>query len=390
MRPSEPVRVPASRDVRDGGRWRVILAFLAVVLIGSIQGQAASAESPGEVASSTLEMSPTGGSLYKERRVPVEWRVVVEITAPWPTVPKVRPVKKITAAFPPEMTFAPAPGLPVCPDRILGPGSTSLGVPAVEMIRKCPKALIGNGRARLYLAKNNSPSGTNLNGSELVIFYGGLSASGTARIKVYGFDPQVGAGVYMEGNWENNVLEVDIPQLPFDTSTGFFQLSIPGSDNGFPDRVGRDPGFVRANCPDGLWEGTSEFLLGERDTSGLPFGQDSVIRAPDFRDDCVGLDGSPALRLVNTGGGKSVGRRTSISFLVSNPGTATARDITVRVSGRGVRAAPIPQITSLAPGASRRVSTGVTFSGKGKKRVRISASGRQVESVVVVRSMTVR
>lgn len=381
---SGPNRVPRLAFV---GGMLCLVATLAAIAFGS----SARASGPGEVAFSTLEMTPIGGKLYREARKPVEWRVLVEITAPWPEVPKVRPVKKITAAFPPEMTFVPNPDLPVCPDRILGPGSTSLGVPAGEMIRKCPKALIGNGRAKLYLAKNNSAAGTNLNGSELVIFYGGLSANGTARIKVYGFDPQVGAGVYMEGRWEDNVLEVEIPQLPFDTSTGFFELAIPGADNGFPDRIGRDPGFVRANCPDGLWEGTSEFLLGERDTAGMPYGEDTLVRAPDFRADCTGLEGMPALTLALPRGSRPVGRRASVPVVLSNTGTATARGVRLRVSGKGVRhASTIPSIATLPPGASRKVTAKVSFMRSGPVRVQVSVVGSGLEPVAIVRSVRVR
>jgi hypothetical protein len=259
------------------------------------------------------------------------------------------------------------------------------------MIRKCPLALIGNGRAKLYLAANNSASGPQLENTELVIFYGGRSASGTARLKVYGFDPEVNAGVYMEGTWTDNVLEVSIPKLPFGTSTGFFELAIPGRNNGFPSRVGRDPGFVRANCPNGFWAGTSEFLLGDRLDSGEPSGEEALVRAPDFRSDCVGLDGKAALRLTTPGGSKPVGRRASLSVLVTNPGTATARDIRLRVSGKGVRqSTPLPTVSSLAPGASRRVKARVSFVRTGPIKIEISALGSGLKPVTLVRSLQVR
>jgi hypothetical protein len=372
-----------------------VLRLLTVVGIASVvaivPSMQARASEPGEVAFSTLEMSPIGGKLYREARVPVEWRVQAEISAPFPEVPKVRPIKTITAAFPSEMAFAPAPDLPICPDRILSPSASSLGVPAAEMIRKCPLALIGNGRAKLYLAANNSASGPQLENTELVIFYGGRSASGTARLKVYGFDPEVNAGVYMEGTWTDNVLEVSIPKLPFGTSTGFFELAIPGRNNGFPSRVGRDPGFVRANCPNGFWAGTSEFLLGDRLDSGEPSGEEALVRAPDFRSDCVGLDGKAALRLTTPGGSKPVGRRASLSVLVTNPGTATARDIRLRVSGKGVRqSTPLPTVSSLAPGASRRVKARVSFVRTGPIKIEISALGSGLKPVTLVRSLQVR
>jgi hypothetical protein len=372
-----------------------VLRLLTVVGIASVvailPSMQARASEPGEVAFSTLEMSPIGGKLYREARVPVEWRVQAEISAPFPEVPKVRPIKTITAAFPSEMAFAPAPDLSICPDRILSPSASSLGVPAAEMIRKCPLALIGNGRAKLYLAANNSASGPQLENTELVIFYGGRSASGTARLKVYGFDPEVNAGVYMEGTWTDNVLEVSIPKLPFGTSTGFFELAIPGRNNGFPSRVGRDPGFVRANCPNGFWAGTSEFLLGDRLDSGEPSGEEALVRAPDFRSDCVGLDGKAALRLTTPGGSKPVGRRASLSVLVTNPGTATARDIRLRVSGKGVRqSTPLPTVSSLAPGASRRVKARVSFVRTGPIKIEISALGSGLKPVTLVRSLQVR
>jgi hypothetical protein len=349
------------------------------------------ANTPGEVAESTLEMAPIKGKLYKEKRVPVEWRVEVQITAPYPEVPKIRPVKQITASFPKEMIFAPAKGLPVCPDSLLNPGSSTLGLPVDEMIKRCPGSLIGNGRAKLYLSKINYPDGTNLNGSEIAIFYGGRTRDGTPRLKVYGYDPLVSAGVYMEGTWIDNVLEVGIPQLPFDSSTGFFELAIPGRNTGFPERVGRDPGFVRANCPNGFWEGTSEFLLGERDSEGLPFGEDAVIRAPDFRSECTGLDGRPALRIRVTGGSKTRGRRSILTTVVTNYGTATVRDVEVRLRGRRVRrAAAIPTIARLAPGQSRKVSTRVTFSGKGRTKVRLAAKGQGARPVVLVQPVRVR
>lgn len=379
------------------GRGHRLIGFLLAIGIGlfglSVTSvSTATAAEPGEVAASTLEMTPIGGRLYKEKRVPVDWRVEVSITAPFPDYPKVRPVKKITAGFPQEMAFVPAKGLPVCPDRILNPGATGLGgLPVEPMIERCPGALIGNGRARLYLAKNNSPAGTNLNNSELAIFYGGKTATGTPRLKVYGFDREVSAGVYMEGTWIDNVLEVEIPQLPFDTSTGFFELSIPGRDTGFPKRIGRDSGFVRANCPDGLWEGTSEFLIGERDSSGLPFGDDSLIRAPDFRSDCVGLDGMASLALTTPGLTRSVGRRSSFSVVVSNPGTATARDIRLRVSGKGVRqASSLATIPVLPPGSNRKVTANLSFAKPGPARIQVSALGSGLKRLTVARVVKVR
>ena len=372
-----------------------VLRLLAVVgvasLVAILPSMQARASDPGEVAFSTLEMSPIGGKLYREARVPVEWRVQAEISAPFPEVPKVRPIKTITAAFPQEMAFVPDPDLPVCPDRILGPATSSLGVPAETMIGKCPRSLIGNGRAKLYLAAFNSAEGTQLNGTELVIFFGGFSKDGIPRLKVYGYNAEVNSGVYMEGTWKNNVLEVSIPKLPFGTSTGFFELAIPGSNNGFPDRVGRDPGFVRANCPNGFWAGTSEFLLGDRLDSGEPSGEEALVRAPDFRSDCVGLDGKALLRLTTPGGSKPVGLRASLSVLVTNPGTATARDIRLRVAGKGVRqTAPLPTVSSLAPGASRRVKARVSFVRTGPIRIEISALGSGLKPVTLVRSLQVR
>lgn len=370
---------------------RFLALGITLLAVLSAPWARADAANPGEVAFSTLEMSPIGGKLFREVRRPVDWRVEVRITAPWPQFPKVRPVKRITAAFPGEMEFVPARGLPACPDPLLDASSGTLGIPVEEMIKKCPDSLIGNGRARLYLAKNNGPEGTNLNKSELVIFYGGRNPNGTPRLKVYGFDAEVSAGVYMEGRWENNVLDVGIPQLPFDTSTGFFELSIPGRNTGFPSRVGRDPGFVRASCPDGLWEGTSEFLLGERDSSGLPFGEDVVIRAPDFRSDCEGLPGTPSLKLESTLGSKSVGRLSRVRLVVRNPGTATARNVRIRVTGGAVaRASAIPAIGKLAPGAARTVQSRVSFLRKGRTRVRFLASANGSGPVSLFRTVEVR
>ena len=389
-------RRPGGRNAtgRAGVRFtELVVRSILVLAVGwglFFSAAVARAAEPGEVASSTLEMTPIGGKLYREARVPVEWRVEARITAPFPEVPKIRPIKAITAGFPKEMAFVPGFGLPVCPDRILSPASTNIGIPAEEMIGKCPRALIGNGRAKLYLAANNSANGTQLNGTELVIFYGGRTSTGTPRLKVYGYDREVNAGVYMEGTWKDNVLEVSIPKLPFGTSTGFFELAIPGRNNGFPGRVGRDPGFVRASCPNGFWAGTSEFLLGDRLDNGEPTGEEALIRAPDFRADCVGLEGRPAVRLKAVGGSKSVRRRSSVTVVVLNPGTATARDVKVRFSGRGVKATPIPRISSLAPGASRKVSTKVSFSRKGRIRLRITASGRDLEPEVLTRSVSVR
>jgi hypothetical protein len=148
---------------------------------------------------------------------------------------------------------------------------------------------------------------------------------------------------------------------------------------------------VRANCPNGFWAGTSEFLLGDRLDSGEPSGEEALVRAPDFRSDCVGLDGKAALRLTTPGGSKPVGRRASLSVLVTNPGTATARGIKLRIRGRGVNTtAELPSIEVLAPGATRKVTARVSFSRKGRTGLRVTASAAGIEPVSATRIIEVR
>ncbi|MGK2931244.1 MAG: hypothetical protein ACSLFD_00455, partial [Solirubrobacterales bacterium] len=220
-------------------------AFMTLSLAGP-------ANAADETATAKFGLTPQQGKFSKTERSPANWRTEVEIKAPFPASPKVQPMKKVTETFPLDMTFNPKANTPVCPDSQVGPDA-DLNFEPNTIIARCPKAVIGNGLAELYLAGNNSATGPTLPDPVLIIFNGGENGAGNPKMKIYGYSAGTGVGIYMEGALIKGELEVAIPRLSFDSATGYFDLNIPGDESEFANRRGVDKTYVQAKCSTGKW-----------------------------------------------------------------------------------------------------------------------------------------
>ena len=376
--------------MRFGGfstRAKRLLAGLAVIGTG-FAAAASHGQAAGETASSTLSMTPVSGKLFRDLAVPVNWQVGIEITAPYPASPKVAPMKEIHASLPRDMSFNPDPGMEVCPDSKIGP-ETDLSVPPESAIALCPDSVLGNGTAEHYIGGTNNPGGPTLRDAAVIIFNGGKTPGGLPRIKIYGYSAGAGAGIYMEGVLKNGHLRVSLPVLPFDSATGRFDLSIPGTTNSHADRRGLDPSYVRSTCSTGKWQAQVDFLLGPRDTLGNASGPESTVFAPPLTIACAGLPGKVRLSKLTVKGPAAVrsGSKVTYRVKIANSGTAAARGVEVAASGgaKGTVAAGV-----LAPKATRTAKMKVRFARPGIAKVKFRVKARGVKPRIVTKSVRVR
>jgi len=356
--------------------------FAAVMLAAAGTSSAAD-----ETATATLSMSPRSGTLYKEAPRPVNWRVEVEVSAP-DSSPNVLPTKYIKAHFPKGMEFNPAPGTAICPEAMVGPPPVNLTIPPEQMIARCPDALVGNGKASLFLAQNNEP-GALLNDPVLLAFNGGENKDGEVVLRIYAYSKAGGTGLYEEAIFNDGVMEVAIPQITGDSSTSIFDLNIPGTNTEHPEWNGVDPGYVRTTCATGTWSGFAELTLGSRNTAGEASGPEALVRTPDFTTVCEGEVGKARASVTGARGPGSVKKGTGSTFRVTvkNPGTATARGGKLSVSGRGVSGRS--SIGSMKPGASRVVKVKAKFKRAGKVKASFKAAFKGIPAAVSVKRIKV-
>jgi len=353
---------------------KTVSAIVVAVLACAVGAQTAAAAN--ETATNEFSMTPQSGTFYKEAPRPANWRVEVEVKAPYPQSPTVLPIKKVSADFPDEMSFNPDPDMPVCPDSAVGPPPVNLSVPPDEVIKRCPDSVLGNGTAELYLARANGPSGPNLKDAVLIQFNGGRNSEGLPILKMYGYSDQVKTGIYMVGVLRNGQLDVDVPPLAYDSAVGNFNLNIPGSNSPVANRRGLDKEYVRTTCANGVWNGGSQFTLGTRNTAGEPTSPDSIINAAPLVVPCKGADGRGRFAALGIKGPASVkvGRKASYKVTLKNTGTATARSVKLAASGKGAKG--LAKAGNIAPGKSKTVKVKVKFTKKGASKVKFKASGK--------------
>jgi hypothetical protein len=367
---------------------RVLRMVLRLVLTAlALLAFVPAAEASNETATSALSMTPISGQLFKDLPRPVKWEVEVEIKAP-SQAPSVTPVKEVRASLPKEMSFNPDPDMAVCPDSEIGP-STNLTVPPEMAIAKCPDSVIGNGTAQHYIGGVNDPNGPTLRDGVVVIFNGGLTAQGLPKIKIYGYSQGAATGIYMVGVLDKGQLNVTIPVLPFDSATGQFHLSIPGTEEPHEDRRGQDPAYVRATCGDGKWDGQVDFLLGTRNTDGSAAGEESTVAAPPLSIPCSGQPGKAKLGKLSVKGPASVkqGKKATYRVKVTNSGTATAKGLKLSASGKGAKGAS--SAGSLAPGQGKTVKVKVKFTSKGNSKVKFKIAGKGIKAQTLSKKIKV-
>jgi hypothetical protein len=360
-----------------------------VILAVSFFGASGMATAANETATNDFVMTPQSGQFFKEAPRPANWRVEVEIKAPYPASSTVLPMKKVSADFPNEMSFNPDPKMPVCEDDKIGPPPVNLTIPPEEAIARCPKSVLGNGTAELYLARNNHANGPDLKDPVLILFNGGRNNQGLPILKVYGYSKGVNTGVYMVGVLRNGNLDVDIPVLAFDSAVGNFNLNIPGTNSPFKDRHGLDKKYVRTTCANGRWTGGSRFTLGTRDSAGNPTSPDSIVDAAPLVVPCQGAKGKGKFRLKLKGPSRAKrGRKATYRVTLKNRGTATARKVRLTAGGKGVKGRA--KAGNIKPGKSKTVKIKVKFTKRGTAKVKFKASGKAAQARTTVKKVKVK
>lgn len=359
-----------------------VLALIALIGLGvSLALVPPVARGADETATAGMSLKASSGKLYRQLPKAANLSLGVEVKAPFPASPKILPMKRVTVDFPTDMKFVPKRNFPVCPDNQIGPPPVNLSVPPQTAIARCPKAVLGNGSAQLYLAAINSASGPNLKDPVLVVFNGGRTRAGLARIKVYGFSKGTGAGVYMSGVLQRNgTLTMSIPVLTFDSAVGQFSLNIPATSpvvydgKPVPGSVGRDRSYVEARCSTGTWRMKADFVFGTRDDAGRPTSPDSNVSAPPVTEGCYGRPGHPHLKWVKVKGPWKMrrGQKRTFYVRVSNNGTAVAKRVRVTAYGKWMRR-NTRRAANLWPGRTRWV----------KVPVRMKRSARRHQRTVV-------
>jgi len=360
--------------VRGATAWAAMAALIGMA-VATILVCAPSARAADETATAGFSMASRSGPLYKEAHRPVNLDLNVEVKAPFPASPQILPLKQVTVDFPTDMKFVPKRGFPVCPDNQVGPPPVNMSVPPAEIIARCPRAVLGNGTAQLYLAHVNYADGPNLKDPVLIVFNGGKTNAGLPKIKIYGYSKGTGAGIYMEGALHNDgKLAISVPVLTYDSAVGQFDLQIPATqpvqyDNApVPGSVGLDKTYVQSKCSTGTWNLGAAFVLGTRDTAGNPTSPDSNISAPPVTENCSGLAGKSRFARVTAKGPKKVkrGKKGVFRVKLTNNGTATARAVKVKVAGKWVKTRT-QRVGKLVPGQTRTVKVKAALTRKAKR-----------------------
>ena len=377
-------------------KLRTFASTVGVALLGlTIFSSAASAE--GESITLKTVVKPLGGKLYKEVRVPASTSVSAQVNTP-PSSPKVNPLKRAVMRFPTDLTYNPNNRkTPVCPDSALGTQS-NLAAGVAATVKLCPRSVIGNGTAEIYLAKINTPAAL-ISDPQMVIFNGGRDGNGNARMKIYAYSKSTNSGILMTGSLtRKGIQNVAIPVLSNDSGTANFVLRIPGppmtvedpaSPTGTSIIKGLDPAYARTKCSSGKWVNRGTFTLGERAyPSGTDTGPETTVEATPYTEFCKGLPGRAKLTNAKARGPKFLRRGTRKVFRVTvrNRGTATARNVKVRVSGFGRGQA---RTAKIAPGKWRTIRVRVRITGPkgraGRIVFRVSSKGTGIRTATRVR-----
>ncbi|MBK8295368.1 MAG: hypothetical protein IPK93_11630 [Solirubrobacterales bacterium] len=233
--------------------------------------------------------------------------------------------------------------------------------------------MVGEGTAIINLA---GFVGARVTDSVLTIFNGGEDSDGNPILLTHGYSATVlpgGFGIIMVGSLDNGVLDVKVPTLPVGSAVSEFTFDLPG-------KAGRDPDYSQARCSTGEWLANAVLTLGQFDANSGNYVNKSDIATPTNHQSCVGDAGKAVLLAPKVKGPKRAkeGRRRSYTVTVTNRGTATAKKLKVRASGKG--AAGKASAGKLAPGASKRVKVKVKFTKRGVSKVKFKAGGKKIKS----------
>jgi hypothetical protein len=284
--------------------------------------------------------------------VPVDFTIRADVEAP-PTELSITPMKNTRITFPKGVSFNPSPKMPVCTDAKLN-AQSSLGDPKA-VVESCAGSVVGTGTSTIYLARAKANA---LADPILIIFNAGKSKSGNAKIKIYGFSKGTGVGILMHGELKNQVLDVAIPVLSYDSAVQYYQFDMPGetldreAELGFKAK-GLDPNYVRAVCASSPLKTNAEFVLGERNPStGADAGPERTVKSPTTTQPCKGAAGKAKLKAKAKGpkGKVKRGAKAAFKVTVSNNGTGVAKAVKVSAPGGKANAG------NIAPGKSKTVT----------------------------------
>jgi hypothetical protein len=356
------------------------------LVIGIILLTPSLASAANEQAIVDLAVTPSS-TLYKEAFRPANIEIGTLINTDEPAV---LPMKKAVLNLGPNLTFNPNnTKTPVCPDNKIGPAA-GIGMPIELLIARCPLSIIGNGTALFQLGQNNTPE-AQLQGLMLV-FNGGYK-NGLPRIKVMAYSYDTSAGVYTEGLLNKaGKISFIIPRLSYDSSVTSLNLNIPGKNENIylPSQektvflpAGKDKDYSRARCPGSSFGLSGVFDLGKRNSAEEPEG-DTLVVSDSVTIPCAGLVGRPKVAAPKIAGPSKVKRNkvTRFKVTVKNNGTATAKNVRLTVSGKGVSLRQL--IGNLAPAASKTVTVKLRFKKAGKIKA-VFSSGPKSRKTVIVR-----
>jgi len=335
---------------------------------------AGSANAAGEQLTFDLKMPPAGKTLYKEAPKPVMWSTETKITVP-PGSSTIEPLQALNLEMPTELSFNPDPNMPVCPDSAVN--ATTVSVPVETIIAACPNSIIGNGDSEFALAQQ-----TALDRKGAMLAFNGGYENGNPRVMIYAYSYDTEVGLYTEAVLKKNgELYFPVPPLTADSSVTELNLNIPGVPMSidFPAKgitanlpAGQDPNYALATCKSDSWDWSGAFVLGDR-PEGLPPGPTTTL-TDSGTTACTGAAGKAKFASIKIKGPGSVkaGKKGTYKVKIKNNGTATAKKVKLKVTGKGVSGKASGG--NIAPGKSKTVKVKVKFAKKGKIKATFKAT----------------
>jgi hypothetical protein len=371
---------------------KLIKTAAAALVLAFALALPAGANAANESLEASFSLEPQSGSFFNNAFKPANWQTEGTVTVP-PGETEILPSKVIDIGNPQgEMTFNPG-NMPVCGPSDIGPGLTS--VPVDVMVARCPNSVLGNGTAQFAFARIPTVL---LNG-QIVAFNGGLK-NGLPLVKVYAYSYDTNVGIYTEGVLNNaGRLKFEVEQLTADSSVTTLNLAIPGTrqvltgvDPGGSDVIlpkGVKADYVQAKCSSGQFPWDSKFTHGTRASDDTPTSPDTFTM-DSGSEACTSVTGKAKLAKPKVSGPNQVKlRKTTVyKVRVKNTGVVTAKQVRLRVSGRGVKVnIPVGQVGA---GKSRTVRVRTRFARKGNVKASFRLTSKNAGSKTVNRTIRVR
>jgi hypothetical protein len=344
-----------------------ILFFLVIASLTAFMAGTPTAQAAGETATVSSKVNPnTGSTLYKEAFRPASWNLATEIQAQDGS-PKIIPTKQIKVKLPNQIKFNPN-SLPVCTDKQFNV-SSNLAAGPDDIIKLCPNAVVGNGKASFYIAGLNIPNAL-VNDVVLVAFNAGYR-NNVPAIKIYGFSDTTNVGIYLLSTLnKDGTLNFNIPVLSNDSALSTIELNIPGMAAENIAARGKTKNFLTAKCSTGTYHFNADYTFGTRAyPSGVPTNENTYF-STSTTESCPSAKGNAKAKMWLKGAKKvKTGKKLNYKVKISNPGTATLKNVRLNVSGKVVRRSQ--KISNLAPGASRTVKFVVKPKGKKGQKAKL-------------------